>query len=548
MTILEILDSEIPTESQAQIKNVHRLECEEVLDNLGYVVLNRNDDNLELESGDFIAAIKEFRQEYGEAYKTFQDYDEFSNLEMVTLTEAEIEFMQKLSSLENEFDLHKHSLGDIASNKLLSRVLTYRLNILSVFEVKITNQLPDNIVTSLNQLKVWCNINDMAEIINLLGDVEKLSEAVSVSNNQSDSLSHYFAFFEAQEKRFKMPELPKGSNWEYFEQNFVFLDKKHTDKLIKSKKDKKKIEIHKDSPLNKLQLRLIQIRFWLLGTYEGELDSDIGPVTVEGIQDALLYAFEGSNSNADAHLLRNLVYYMGKDTWVVNVNLLFRHFFPNILDNENTKEKVPDTLSEKIVSIIGQLDKPEDKNAILSDINDRLKENSTEVTKRKVKTRGGKGFFKSIRKFFNKLVELVKMGIEKVKAFLAKLFTRVKNCLRILVREFKKIIDMIKTALAFFFSERTVNTKGLSTDYDFNFDSCTKLSGINKKLVDDHIQKINYITQSMKETSDFLGVVLSILIKVVKGPFGWVQIGLDVIKYLSRTNFSYNKLLFRSFS
>ena len=45
MTFLDILEKEIPNSTQAQMKNVHRLECEEVLDNLGYMKLNRNDKN-----------------------------------------------------------------------------------------------------------------------------------------------------------------------------------------------------------------------------------------------------------------------------------------------------------------------------------------------------------------------------------------------------------------------------------------------------------------------------------------------------------------------
>lgn len=542
MQLIEIIDKAIPKENRKQLNNIHRLECEEVLDDLGYVDLNRNDDNLALDAQVIKSLVLLFRLEYKESFKAFHSYDQFSRIKEESLTEAELDFMQEITSMEGEFDLHKFTLEQIEGNKLLCRILNYRLNILSVFEVAINNSLSENCKRAFDQLKIWTNKSTDSEIITLIGDVDELTEVISYENSKQ-SLNHNFAFFGAQKKRFKIPAIEKGSNWDYFVQGAFGVKKAFTDQ-IETWKESKPASLDVGNKLNQLQLRLIQIRLWLYGSYEGKLDNDIGPLTVTAIDDALNFAL-GENSKAAEDILRSTIHYMGKEMWVVNVNYLFHQVFPNIFDYKE-EDDVPFTLSEKIAELVDGVEEQGEKDELMASINERIDQSINEQPKRKVKTRGGRGFFKSIRRFFRNVGEIIKNGVRGIIDFLNSLFNRIKNGLRILLREIKKIVDMIKTALRFFFSKRMINSKGILTDYDSGFDNVT-LVGNQETSIEAHKDKIEYIARSMEETSGFLGVTVKILISALKGPYGWLQLGIDLIKYLANTKFSYNNLSFRTF-
>ncbi|WP_321297967.1 hypothetical protein [Marinifilum fragile] len=105
---------------------------------------------------------------------------------------------------------------------------------------------------------------------------------------------------------------------------------------------------------------------------------------------------------------------------------------------------------------------------------------------------------------------------------------------------------MAKTALSFFFSKRIVKTQNtnsqLITDYDFNFDSLTTVIGTDKELIEEHIRKNRWMSNALEEVSEFLGTLISIAIKIAKGPMGWIQLGIEVIKYLVDNKFKYNRL------
>jgi hypothetical protein len=179
-------------------------------------------------------------------------------------------------------------------------------------------------------------------------------------------------------------------------------------------------------------------------------------------------------------------------------------------------------------------------------IDQQIKDEFTSPSNLKSKTRGGKRLLRSIGRFFKRIGDFIKDGIKWVIESIKNLFKWFKNGIKILVRELKKAFHMAKTALSFFFSKRIVKSQNtnsqLITDYDFNFDSLTTVIGTDKELIEEHINKNRWITKALEEVSEFLGTVISIAIKIAKGPMGWIQLGLDLIKYLADNKFQYNRL------
>jgi len=210
------------------------------------------------------------------------------------------------------------------------------------------------------------------------------------------------------------------------------------------------------------------------------------------------------------------------------------------------EERKMKTISEEFSSIVSKLDKEEEKKEVLSEIEKQIKDDFKAPSHSKSKTRGGKRLFRSIGRFFKRIGEVIKNGIKWVIEAIRKLFKWFKNGIKILLRELKKAFHLAKTGLSFFFSKRIVKTANgesqLTTDYDFNFDSVTTIVHSNQKLIEEHIRKNQQISEALEEVSEFLGSVISIAIKIIKGPFGWIQLGIELIKSLSDGDFKYNRL------
>jgi hypothetical protein len=143
--------------------------------------------------------------------------------------------------------------------------------------------------------------------------------------------------------------------------------------------------------------------------------------------------------------------------------------------------------------------------------------------------------------------ELIAEGVGSVVKALKQFFQWFKNGAKILLRELKKIYNMIREALGFFFSTRIVNTAEISSDFDSNFDCKVFVSNWKTNHVDIHIERNRELTKALNDASDFLGTVISYAIKLAKGLYGWIQLGIMLIRYLADQNFAYNRLSYAGF-
>jgi hypothetical protein len=138
---------------------------------------------------------------------------------------------------------------------------------------------------------------------------------------------------------------------------------------------------------------------------------------------------------------------------------------------------------------------------------------------------------------------------------------------RVIWRELKEIYSTMSQAIRFFFSKRTITTvrggERIVTDFDGGFDSVTILSagaasGSELKsgsafkskpelkikpgsesgsvsssnfgsLIQAHIRTIESHSQALTQASAFAGTIISIALKVITGPCGWIRLGMEVI-------------------
>ncbi|RKD98758.1 hypothetical protein [Marinifilum flexuosum] len=545
MSIQEIFRSEfLKPETEVNFTAIHKLECEEVLDNLGYIELDRNSGKQTASFEQLEKGISLFRQEY-DLYKLdfHKSIDRFGTFKSHLLSEEELDFLHELSSLEGEFELHHYPLKKIEQNPILSRVLNWRLGILSIFNKSITNQLSNDLTKHLNLLGSWCNISGHEQIIELLGNMEDLSMAIAKQDFYSGSDYRHLIYFKNSYRKLKDKGVKFTSNKKRFESRLPFIPKESQNTLNLVRKKKVPFDSFQNDQLHQLMTRLVQIRLWLLGNYQGKLDNDLGPLSITGIHSLISYIHE-SYGGKQGYKMSDLLMRLGNDRWVLNVNYLFKALLPVLVRMESDKKM--ETISEEFSTIINKLEKEEDKKEVLKVIDQQIKTEFESPSNRKSKTRGGKRLLRSIGRFFKRIGDFIKDGIQWVIESIKNLFKWFKNGIKILVRELKKAFHMAKTALSFFFSKRIVKSQNtnsqLITDYDFNFDSLTTVIGTDKELIEEHIRKNRWITNALEEVSEFLGTVISIAIKIAKGPMGWIQLGIEVIKYLVDNKFHYNRL------
>ncbi|MGV8137074.1 MAG: hypothetical protein AB2L20_17820 [Mangrovibacterium sp.] len=565
---------------------VHRLECLEVLDNLGYVTGNRNTGNNGLTPEEHCEGTGRFREEYqtssqafpgsgeqGGEDEAFMQFPAFckqtpepqSESADQLLSEKELAFLHRLSSLEGEFDLHRFSLEQISSNAPLCRVLNFRLSMLGIFDIAPGPQPEARWPLYLERLTGWCGLTSQSEVIELLGDVEKLSETLARQDRYPGSRYHHFVYFKSSAQRLSKWMQPQAGDEQRFRSRFPFIPAESIARFEQVISARKQMDDEINDELNQLMTRLVQIRLWLLGTYPGKLDNDLGPLSLEGITSLMDY-FRENFGKSKGFVQSDLLMHLGGDCWALNATYLFNAFLP-VLDEMNEKRgsKSPTrTISEEISRLLSDPGtSPQAKESILVTINEEL-QNEPRVAvnpQRKPRTRAGKGLLRSIGRFFRHVSKLIGKSIKRVIRILKKLFRWFKNTARVIWRELKEIYSVMSRAIRFFFSQRQITTaqgrQSITTDFDGGFDSITVLaagatSGPESKfeitpgsesgsvlasasasLIQAHIRSVESHSQALTQASAFVGTIISIALKVITDPVGWIRLGVEVIRNLT---------------
>lgn len=567
MIFSDVLEEELLTQlPEDKFDEVQNMETIELLDNLGYITFDKNDPDDFVTEEETILGIRKFRSEYliEKNIKLFQKKYELSgDLPEFDLTEDELNFLEDLSSLEGDFELHNHALQEIDGNPILTRVLNYRLSILAVVKVVEFNHFLEQTSEILDKLCGWCGLSkgDFEKVIMLLGDITELSESIVSQTNYPGSVYKQVVYFYNevdldQEKKFR-----RKGNSHLFEATLLALDPQNRKDFNQTKTGRpKKIKVKVDDPLNQIVIRLIQLRLYLYGTYDAKLDNDIGEMSFQALLDFLAYVEKTYEREMDVNLI---LAYLKRDYWVINSTYLLKMVmipFDRFLDkikNQEIEESMEEekkkkaiksipysTLSEGLFDEIQKLPE-EEHEAAFSQINKIIDEQdkvNQKARQHKTKTRGFKRFLISVKEFFRKIGTAILDGIKM-------LFRLIKNGVQILIREIKKFYNLVKAGIAFLFSKRIVATKLSSTqsivsDYDGDFDCVTKVTTDDESTILQHKSKNEYLSQAVEEASGFMGMVLFWAIKIASGPYGWIKLGIYLIKKLAEQLFNYQRFSF----
>jgi hypothetical protein len=292
--------------------------------------------------------------------------------------------------------------------------------------------------------------------------------------------------------------------------------------------------------------RLVQVRLWLLGTYPGRLDNDLGPLSLDAICALTDYVRENFDGSSNVSI-GNLLMHIDGDYWILNVPYLFKALLPE-LDTPGEKDD-SDPPAQFLSQEIGRLPgsrglSQKAQESILETLDEKLQKGYASAfhPRRKPHTRAGKGLLRSTGRFFRRLGELIRKGIRKARQMLKKLFRWFRNAVQVIWCELKDSYSVMTRALSFFFSDRKIITsrggQSIVTDYDQGFDSITTLTPGARPLVSVHIRSIEAYACDLTEASTIAGTILFLALKALTGPCGWLRLGIEAIKCLAGQDYS----------
>ena len=105
-------------------------------------------------------------------------------------------------------------------------------------------------------------------------------------------------------------------------------------------------------------------------------------------------------------------------------------------------------------------------------------------------------------------------------------------------------LEKMAIAFKFLFSKRIIKTgkqTEIVSDFDFDFDVVTVAkSSLTLDDKNEHIQKIDDLLIAIEGTFGILKVAIPVIITLSKGPAGWIQAGLKLVRMLLKGKFDFH--------
>ena len=525
---------------QKPLQTVGNEQLVELLDNLGYVDININD-SFDISFTEKQRALAELEHELSQSSIQI----DFSASSELLQQEGDIDELEHITDIDGSFLLSDNAYNDIKSDPLLTRVLNFRLNTLGLTDKHqgaVFTQRSEEALAWLQQLfsisveatiSLTDNFEEIFKAFTSTGSFANTEYAgILYFNNPADSTT---------ERRYK-------NNRKKFLSVFPEFDGAHTDEqkgIIRRTsyrrptassptieplrlQIKRKVESLADTKLNAFGLRLIQLKMFLLGTYAGKLDSDMGSL---GLQSVIDYR-DMENHDEEKHIdEKHFVFRLSHEWWAINV-----HYFLNLkTSTKNEKEEGISAQLEDLSAGLEEHDKPQFYNEINRLIEKEQEADNLNPPKRVKRSRS---FFQSVARFFKKMGKAMLKGIKAVLKAIRKLFNWIKNGIRVLLLEIKAAVQSIHQAISFVFSERIIQTESISTDFDMDFDVVSRLgSNETNEVMEEHIEKITALRKAINQTAEIVKNIVPVIIQLLASPIGWLKAGIALVKAL----FAYQK-------
>ncbi len=550
MSILDTFDSEIfQGLTTGRFEDVQQDESEELLDYLGYIDIYQNSDQRP-SPAEVAEGIVEFRSDLSATIIEPKP----ATVESPFLSPEEVAFLGRISSLENEFALHQFSLSEISGDRILSRILAYRLSALSIVPEKAGPVVTESAESALAKLKGWLSVRSLSRVIELAGDVVSLIRRINEMDEFEGSSYFGVVFFQRSDwsevgkyrnvrkllsESFELlPQKANRSVVPLIDKATRYILRKIPNSPVRRRTQRglrggefDEVRAFEEDEVNRLVIRLVQLRLWLQGTYVGKLDNDMGSLSHQAIEHfAQMVNYNQTSPVVDE---KSFLIKLSRNHWAINA----KFFFGSVFQSVDAVYGRRTSISREIDSIAEGIRAP-DRNGFYVGLSDLIDEELVEEAKQrkhKRKTRNGRGFWGGLRAFFGKIAQVIKQGISAVLSAIHDFFRWVKNGAKSLIAEIKEAYETFRTAIRFIFGKRIITTAGLTTDFDFDFDAVSRIENtLNQEDIGSHVKKIDATAGAFLETSVFLSRAIPLVVELLTPPLGWLKAGLRLARLLLR--------------
>jgi len=544
----------IPKSKQALFSNAFeredRLHTIQLLSDLKYLH-HKDFVSQEVPATRFEKAIQLFRTEYKALINSNESWSNFSSiynaLESDTiasknqLSEKEIDLLEILTSLEGAFEIKHISVG---VRTLLSRVCLYRYKVFGFKKLPQVNAVvSQDVVITLTEIakSIGYITGSWIQFSNVLGSQLQLTTFCKELYVREDTQFNAVVLFKINRKYVK----------QFRGNNFLISNKRRfTEKLSQDKyyNDIKTIvddNSRRNTALNAkvvtteniFLLRVIQVKLWIAGLYEGNLDNDFGPLTYEALREYLEYHIDNETRPKKElarvlfllksnHGLFNLVYFFNTYLDVeesveiekkhASVSNLYDFVVSNHRNDKRRGYQPKSTVKEKQNKL---------QHALTANINNYAQHGIALKARRQYK--GKKRFLR----FFAKVYDLIKNGVRFIKKIIAKLIRVIAKSIKIIFYEIVQGIKNFKKGLHFLFGKRITNTdNAIETDFDFDFDGVTTVNHTYSDYqLQEHSQLIDDKANAIYPALNFTRIVIEWGIKLANGT-AWISILVGIAK------------------
>lgn len=478
------------------------------------------------------------------AFETFRlDLDD-SNL----LTQKEIRRLKDLYPVDVDLKLLEYcvdidegpkfdKLPEFGSQNLRTRILHYRLNLLGLYEQPIHSYFSAKSYSALSELSSLIGKNLLATL-NLLSDIQEFTCAylkqtgyqhpIVISQCRQDKINQIEGFSGAFKRSVKR-EL--GGHHGVFENLKDGLFKRNDDKVDLQEA----LSILKNN-LNSFNIRLIQVHQRILGLYDGAIDGNIGPITIESLQN-IIKSYEQTGEKLAQKKL--LVVLSKKDNLIAFNALFFLNRYK--IESQSTDKTIATV--EKINSTFLQANKT-DQQLFEKKINEQLSPKDVSIHPSGSITQrifgGIKAFFRKAFRFGKRIFKWIIKGIKSMAGFIEKF---IKNIVSFLKEAAYHFIQGVK-----FLIGKTTITSGSSQGYILtNFDLDKDVLNIDQKASSSTIQThIGQVDTKVSELKFSLNLI-SFLFRTIKAIFlggivAWPLFILKLVKSFKELENSYKKI------
>lgn len=535
------ISAEIESEEFDELDTHEQSMAEELLDNLGYLQFYDDDLN-QPSSGTVLEAIDAFRTDL----KITKVADRPQVGDLPFLTDDEQDFLGTLSSLEGHFQLHEYGLGDIESDPLLTRVLNFRLMALSLHNQHNEAQFDDKTTKAIEELKNWTGIETDSVVIQKLGDIGELIKLLNSKDTFENSSYHGILFFENNrdtqvERRFRNNGAAFRTGLApltaYAREEIMPILDKRFDAGTFPARYKRRVEAYETDRINRLFIRVVQLQLWLDGTYDGRLDEDMGTMSLN----AIYHLAEVINFEEPTPIIQPETFIMklNRNHWAINV----RHFLSLVSMNIDIamQDKTVESVSVEVEKMSEGL-ADDDKQKFYSELDGLIKADNVAAQnekKKKRKSKNGRSFWRMVGGFFKKIGRVIVKGFKAIVNALRSFFKWIKNGVKALINEIKKAYSRLKNAVIFVFGRRKVSTGNIQSDYDFDFDVVTRITGpVSSQMIDEHKKHNDSIMSDLLKVMSFLEKALPLVINFLTPPLGWIKAGMKLVGLLLKNVFN----------